>query len=277
MSLALKDSLLPGLLIAPFEDRSKVAHGTAGDLIRFRETRGGVGYDIATEDTLYRDVWTARLVPFDSAVTPQFLYAALTSEGPLYREGENDIRDRAALATRARQLFPNHPYREAFAALECRAVHRLEAVETDGKTSWPKSRACITAYLRDFPSGGARDELEWLGVQLEHAVYEYEGDPTPAMAEVRAYTGYRDTHPRHTQRTEIEFAIARLCYMIQEMLADGPTPAALADRDIYRAQADEIYTRLAASNDPGVASRAAVMLYNLRHGRHVYIGPNEWK
>lgn len=277
------DSLRRGLLIVPFAEHSGQTHGTAGDTVRFRDTPGnGAGYDIVFEGTTYRDVWSARVIPFDSTFAPPYVYQALTSSGTMYRDDPmQDARDRAALAVRATQLFAYHPYRDHFAALACRAVHRLEELETDGKTSWPKSRGCVADYLREFPAGVYRDELEWLGVQLAHASYEYEGNPDPAIAEERAFSSYLLHHPRHTQRTEIEFTIARLCYLIQEMMtvepSDSNAAAMTTTRDAYRAQADSIYSQLARSSDPAVASRAAVQRFNLRAGRRIYAGPNAWE
>lgn len=277
------DSLRLGLLIVPFEDRERHMHGTAGDTVQFRDTPGnGAGYDIVFDGTTYRDVWSARVIPFDSTFAPSYVYQALTSAGTMYRDDPTqDARDRAALATRATQLFAYHPYRDHFAVLACRGVYRLEGFETDGKTSWPKSRGCVADYLRTFPAGAYRDEMEWLGVQLEHASYEYEGDPSPAIAEERAFSSYLQRHPRHAQRTEIEFTIARLCYVIQEMMTEEPPDSAaanmMATRDAYRAQADSIYSQLARSSDPAVASRAAVQLFNLRAGRRIYVGPNPWE
>lgn len=273
-------ALRSGILIAPFEDASSTSRGSAGDLIRFRDSPGSsTDFEIEFEGKIYQDVWSVRLIPFDSSFAPHYVYDALISDETLYRGREEDVRDRASLASGARRLFGYHPYRDHFAGLECHAVHRLESHETDGKTNWPKSLACLEAYLRDFPAGQYRDELDWLGVQLKHAVYEFEGNPAPAVQQVRAFTSYLEQHPRHRLRAEIELTVARLCYVIYEILTVEPPDSGgftAADKSAYRARAEAIYARLSASTDPAVASRAVVQLYNLRDGRRIYANPNAW-
>jgi len=267
-----------GILIARLQVTRDSLRGTAGDVIGFRQSDGDTRMDVELGGQVYRDVWDLRLIPFDSSFAPHYVYSVLTASEELFRGGAPDVQDRADLASRARALFAYHPYREHFAGLACRFIHRWELMESDGKTGWDRSRACTGAYLRDFPAGRYRDELEWLEVQLRHAVYEYEGNAAPAIEQVRAYSDYLDQHPRHGQRAEIEFAIARLCYLVYEMTDGEPqdSAATAVDAKSYRARAESIYTRLSTSDDPGIASRAVVQLFNLRTGRRIYGGSNAW-
>lgn len=270
-----------GILIVPFEDSASKQHGRSGDLVRFRDTPGSsTSWDIEFEGVLYRDVWDGRLIPFDSSFAPMYVFSVLNSEKPMYRDTVPEkIYGRADLAARARQLFAYHPYRDHFAAFECHAIRRKEAHETEGKTAWPLTVACSDAYLREFPKGLHRDELEWLGLEMRHASYEYGGDPEAAISEARAFEEYIKRRPTHSLKDKIELRIATLWWLAYEMILtadDPPSESQRAEANQYRARADSIYARLSARPDPALAAEAVVARFNLRHGRRIYANPNAW-
>jgi hypothetical protein len=270
-----------GILIVPFEDSSGVTHGRSGDLVRYSDSpRSSTGWDIEFEGVLYPQVWDGRLIPFDSSFAPVYVWSVLNNDKAIYRGTEREMTyDRADLAERARSLFAYHPYRDHFAAFHCGAVMRKEGQETEGKGGWPNTVACTDAYLRDFPKGMHRDELEWLGVQMRNATYEYEGDPGGPIGEARTFEAYLASRPRHAMRDEIELRLARLWSLAYEMImiADEPPSASKkTEAGRYRARADSLYTRLAARPDPAVSSKAFIARFNLRNGRRIYANPNAW-
>lgn len=270
-----------GILIVPFEDSASRSHGRAGDLVRFRDTPGSsTSWDIEFEGVWYRHVWNGLLIPFDSSFAPIYVWSVLNSGGPSYHGNEREkIYDRADLATRARRLFAYHPYRDHFAAFECQAIKSKEAHETEGKRGWPLTVACTDAYLREFPKGLHRDELEWLGLQMRHASYEFAGAAEGPIGEAQAFEEYLKRRPAHTMRDVIELRIATLWSLAYEMImtADEPPSSSLqAEAQRYRARADSIYARLSARPDPALAAKAVIARFNLRNGRRIYANPNAW-
>jgi hypothetical protein len=211
---------------------------------------------------------------------PMYVFLVLSRDEPIFRGTERErIYDRADLAARARQLFAYHPYRDHFAAFECQAVMRKEDHETEGKMGSPLAVACTDAYLREFPNGLHRDELEWLGLQMRHASYEYEGVPEGPIGEAQAFEEYLRRRPAHTMRDAIDLRIAALWSLAYEMImaADGPPSSSRkAEASRYRARADSMYARLSAKPDPALAAQAVIAGYNLRKGRRIYANPNAW-
>lgn len=270
-----------GILIVPFEDSTSTMHGRAGDLVRFSDTPGSsASYDIEFEGVLYRDVWAARLIPFDSSFAPVYVYSVLSSPEPLFSDSPRErIHDRADLAARARQLFAYHPYRDHFAAFDCRAINRKEAHETEGKGGWPKTIACVDAYLRTFPRGFHRAEFDWWAVQLGQSSYEYEGDPAGPIEEARVFEKYLRDRPGHPLRREIEFRLATLWSLAYEMIEtadEPPSSAKKVEAGHYRARADSMYARLATNAEPALAAKAVIARFNLRNERRIYANPNAW-
>jgi hypothetical protein len=272
-----------GILIVPFADSASQKHGRAGDLVRFRfrdTPRSSTSWDIEFEGVLYRDVWDGRLIPFDSSFAPMYVFSVLNSQEEMYTDSVRErIYDRADLATRARQLFAYHPYRDHFAAFECHAVMRKEEHETEGKQGWPLTVACIEAYLRELPNGLHRDELEWLGVRMRHATYEYEGAAEGPIGQAQVFEAYLKGRPTHAMRDAIELHVATLWSLAYEMIMtadDPPSSSRKAEADRYRARADSMYARLSARPDPDLAAKAVVARFNLRNGRRIYADPNAW-
>ena len=270
-----------GILIVPFEDSASTLRGRAGDLVRFTDTpNSSTRYDIEFEGVLYRNVWNTRLIPFDSSFAPVYVYSVLQSSEPLYSNSERErIYDRADLAARARELFAYHPYRDHFAAFDCHAIKRKEEHETEGKRGWPRTIACVEAYLRDFPRGFHRAEFDWWAVQLRQASYEYEGDPAEPIEKARVFEKYLRDRPGHPLRREIEFRLATLWSLACEMIEtadESPSDAQKAEASRYRARADSMYARLATNADPALAAKAVIARFNLRNGRRIYANPNAW-
>jgi hypothetical protein len=270
-----------GILIVPFEDSTSTVHGRAGDLVRFSDTPGSsTSYDIEFEGVLYRNVWSARLIPFDSSFAPVYVYSVLNSADHLFRNTERErVYDRADLAARARQMFAYHPHRDHFAAFDCRSINQKEEHETEGKAGWPKTIACVEAYLREFPRGFHRAEFDWWAVRLRNSSYEYEGDPAGPMKEARVFETYLRSRPGHPLRREIEFRLATLWSLAYEMIEtadDPPSETQKAEATGYRARADSMYARLATTADPALAAKAVIAQFNLRNGRRIYANPNAW-
>jgi hypothetical protein len=274
------DSLQPGLLIVPFEDAQDSLRGQSGDLIRFQPADSTqTAFDIELGGKLYRDVWSVQLVPLDTTLVPYYLYRVLSSGGPKFRETPAEASYAPRLAARARELFPQHPYADHFAAFGCRAVYREELMLTEGKAGLPRSLVCVRQYLQDFPRGKHRDELEWLGVRLEHWTYEFEGSPEPALAQARAFEAYLAKRPHHAERNAIQLQVAKLYSIAHECIREGTEGAegfSGAQATAYRARAESIYSGLVQNPDPSVASEARVRLHNLRSGRRIYLNPNAW-
>ncbi len=274
------DSLKPGLLIVPFEDAGDSLRGQSGDLIRFQSADSTeTAFDIELAGKLYRDVWSVELVPLDSTLVPYYLYRVLSSGGPKFRETPAELSYAPRLAARARELFPQHPYADHFAALECRAVYREELMITEGKVGLPRSLVCVRQYLQEFPRGKHRDELEWLRVRLEHWTYEFGGSPEPPLAQARAFEAYLAKRPQHAERTAIQLRVAELYSIAHECIrerSEGAEGFSDVQAAAYRAKAESIYSGLVQNPDPGVSSEARVRLHNLRSGRRIYLNPNAW-
>jgi hypothetical protein len=273
----------PGVLLSPFKDEKGGRHGSAGEVVQFVELDADRSdFTIEYNDSLFAEVSFAWLVPLDSVFTPAYLYALLAKSDPIHsRDPAEEDAYRLQLAERAGRLFASHAYAECFAVFGCRATYALESGETEGKTSWPKSLACLDRYLAQFPQGRQHDELEWLYVQLKNAVYEFEGCASGAIEQARAFNAYLESNPSQTFRPEIELRVARLYCQIYEMLtapddADGRRGSSGKDARFYSQKACELYETLILSPDPGVAARAEVGLYNLVHGRRIYRDPTDW-
>lgn len=268
----------PGLLLTPFSDSTGKSRGQAGDTISYRDTpRSRMGFDIQFNGETFTRVWQVRLAPRGSPFLPYFIYDLLDEPEGLYTENpKEELRRRVQLASSASELFQNHPYHEHFAVFACRAVLDQEAYGKDGKSRWGETLACLTKYLRDFPTGKYRDEMEWLKEKYQHYVYEFAGGSEVALGQASAFQAYLRSHPRTRVRAEIESSIAYLYRIAYELRREEALEQGLSKPDTaqYRILADSLYSRVARSQETRIAARAQVALMNLRSGRRVYIDPN---
>lgn len=268
-----------GILIFPLEKVGKRV-GSPGQMIAFSFSDSTK--DLATlwiDGKLFSNEHASGIIPFDSVFAPARVLLYLTShENPIWSHDiVEEAKCRYLLVKSACELFSfHHAYEELF-ALYCKYTAEYEHVSSDGKGQPSLAMAAATEYLRKFPGGRHRDEIEWQLLQLQHEVYEYEGFAETPRSQLIAYESFLSQHDISSVRNRVMLEMAYLCRVIYECLQADleknlPDGFVASDIQKYRSKAIDIYRRLASSSDPQLQRLAIVAIYNIEHNRTVYTG-----
>lgn len=281
---SLSSAFEKGILIIPIK-LNKDFVGEPGQVVTYSYVDDRkLEISITFNDTTRYTVFEHHIIPYDSIFSPSRIYLLLL-EDPFQVFGIEDVmqqaRFRYLLAKNTCSEFPRHPLHEELFALLSKLAADYELGFTEGYHTPAVSISIAKEYLQKFPQGKYRDEIEWRLIQLEHRVFEYEGFAAGPLADLKVYEDFLGSHPKSLVADQIKLHIAYLCRVITESLEDDlekNKPDGFLEEDIekYRQKALNIYHQLLESQDLVVRETARVAIYNITHGRTVYVGANDW-
>jgi len=215
----------------------------------------------------------AQTILYEPPISPSRIYLLLREQGRnIWSEDQTIERtNRYLLLKNTLANFPNHPLKEELLAMLCRAAEQYEAWVTDTKTSFAITIEPIRQYLKEFPKGLHQDELKWLLVRLENHQYEYEGNATGPISQVKAYENFLSRNLNSTVADQIRLEIARLCriavgfldrYKFEDLSSEDFNRT---DSRRLREKAKRLFKALLVSDEGIVRETSRVNLYEMEH------------
>jgi len=272
-----------GILIFPFRVGQEDV-GEPGQLVYYVVTDSARHkISVRLDTALYANQPDYHVLPYDTTFTPaRILLYLLRNSGPTW---SHDIlieaRSHYLLAKHTCSLFPNHSLYETFFSFLCKYSEEYERISSDGKTRFAETLNFVDQYLQTFPDGNSRDEIQWQSTRLRTHMYEYGEHASAPLAQLKVYEKFLLDHPRSTVKESVRLEIAKLYRIAAECIQFFPEENesrgfTSKEYNEYRAKARAIYNLLFNSGDIKARATARVSLYNLEHGRTIYVGGTEW-